>query len=65
MKLDENPQMKFQARPLCEQPFQQRFLGNTIYFKPQKTLKVTPIMKRKKPKEKAVLIERYVSKGPV
>jgi hypothetical protein len=65
MKLDENPvQMRYQTKPLSE-PRQNCFLDNSskIYFKPQKTLKVTPVRIRK-PKEKTILIERYVSKGP-
>ena len=59
MKLDDNPPVKFQGK--------YKFLGNSnkIHFKPQKTLKVAPIMKSRKPKEKAVLIERCVFKGPL
>ncbi|CAB3991690.1 Hypothetical predicted protein [Paramuricea clavata] len=63
MKLDENPvQIRYQAKPLSE-PNQSCFLGNSnkVYFKPQKTLKVTPVRNRK-PKGKTILIERLPSK---
>ena len=66
MKLDDNPPVKFQAKPQCEKPYQHCLFGNSnkIHFKPQKTLKVAHIMKNRKPKEKAVPIERCVFKGP-